>query len=200
MWTKNLWWRFILIYTICSRSIITTPKYFWHEDSVLFFWFMQPRTDGRQTRNWCVHLLSLTSMAVVIFCSAISCIKAANPHFCNCSIHNIVFQWNLCSHGNLCNFVTLAPGVTALRSLPPVTGRARVSPPGAARALPRSHARYQGPRRASQLTTKHNARLSPLPQKLSESLWDFLAAILSSAPFNLANLGMQFVSVLSFCI
>ena len=161
-----------MIYTICSRSIMTTPKYFWHEDSELFVWFMQPRADDRQTRNWCVHLL--TSMAVVIFCSAISCIKAVNPHFSVNSSKKILFvcKESLFSHRSLCNFVTLAPGVTALRPLPPVTGRGPSLPPGAARALPRSHARYQGPRRASQLTTQHNTRLSPGLQKLSESSED----------------------------
>ena len=48
----------------------------------------------------------------------------------------------------------LTPCVTAAcRSLPPVIAQSPSLPPGAARALPRSHARYQSPRRASQLTT-----------------------------------------------
>ena len=53
-----------------------------------------------------------------------------------------------------CLTAILTPCVTAAcRSLPPVIAQSPGLPPGAARALPRSHARYQSPRRASQLTT-----------------------------------------------
>ena len=46
-----------LIYTICSRSIMTTPKYFWHEDSLAAFCLIHAtlgRPDRRPTGTKCM--------------------------------------------------------------------------------------------------------------------------------------------------
>ena len=59
-------------HTICTRSIMTTPKYLCHEDI------------------GCILYLRLTSMAAVILCSVRSCMKTvsvlAAAHYCSLTL------------------------------------------------------------------------------------------------------------------
>ena len=87
--TRNLWWRFILISSICTWSIMTTPRSL--DKKKITQW---PST-GPRTGN---YLPMLTSIAVDILGSERSCMKTVVTgtswcHSCNVVVM-VVSQWS----------------------------------------------------------------------------------------------------------